>query len=323
MLEELKNRAKEMKKIIENKEELKTKAKDVWNKSNEIFNETSNIIKEKTDQAITMYQEYQDRERETIPQNLATKIDREIKEKYSNNCLKGDLIPGKVTIFETKVGGFPYLPKDMMFPKDKNGVDMRLLVQIKCDDLEYLEGFPNKGILQIFTSKSFNFGSNPENPFDNSNFKIIYHPTIDKTIRLDDLYKKTLLNELEEYPIRMECPLYFTRTVDTISITDYHYLKEFKNILGTYNNYKDFTLEEITPLISSDESIFNKVGGNPNFINPDNRKEENNLDTLLFQLHNDNNIVNVGKNILIKFYINSNDLKQLNFDNVFYHIEYM
>ena len=96
-------------------------------------------------------------ERETIPQNLATKIDREIKEKYTKNCLKGDLIPGKVTIFETKVGGFPYLPKDMMFPKDKNGVYMRLLVQIKCDDLGYLDGFPNTGILQIFTSKSFNF----------------------------------------------------------------------------------------------------------------------------------------------------------------------
>ena len=48
MLEDLKNKAKEMKKIIENKEDLKKKAKDVWNKSNEIFNETSNIIKEKT-----------------------------------------------------------------------------------------------------------------------------------------------------------------------------------------------------------------------------------------------------------------------------------
>lgn len=323
MLEDLKNKAKEMKKIIENKEDLKKKAKDVWNKSNEIFNETSNIIKEKTDQAITMYQEYQDRERETIPQNLATKIDREIKEKHNNNCLRGDFIPGKVTIFETKVGGFPYLPKDMMFPKDKNGVDMRLLVQIKCDDLEYLEGFPGTGMLQIFTSKSFNFGSNPENPFDNSNFKIIYHQEIDKTIRLDDLYKKTLLNELEDYPIRMECPLYFTRTIDTISIFDFNYLKEFKSILGTYNNYKDFTLEEIKPLISNTESKFNKVGGNPNFINEDIRKDEYKLDTLLFQLQNDNNIVNIGKNCLIKFYINSDDLRNLNFDKVFYHIEYV
>lgn len=321
MLENLKNKAKEMKKLIDDKEELKNKALNIWNKSNEIFNETSNVIKEKTDQAINMYQEYQDRERDKIPQNIATKIDRDIKARYNKKCLKGDLIPGKVTIFETKVGGFPYLPKEMNFPKDENGEDMRLLVQLKCDDLGYLEGFPKLGMIQIFTSKSFNFGSNLENPFDNKNFKVIYHEQIDKSIRLDDLYKKTLLNELEEYPIRCECPLYLTRTVDTISINDYNYLKEFKHMLSTYNNYKDFTLDEIKPLIGTEETKFNKVGGNPNFIVNDVRNSEHELDTLLFQLENDNNIVNIGKKCLIKFYINSNDLKELNFDKVFYVLE--
>ena len=85
MLENLKNKAKEMKKLIDDKEELKNKALNIWNKSNEIFNETSNVIKEKTDQAINMYQEYQDRERDKIPQNIATKIDRDIKARYNKN----------------------------------------------------------------------------------------------------------------------------------------------------------------------------------------------------------------------------------------------
>ena len=319
MLEQLKNKMNELKNM--NKEDLKAKAKDMWDKSNELFNETSNVIKQKTDQAVTMYQDYQNRERETLPQQLATKTDREIKDKYRKICIKGDLMPGRVTIFETKVGGFPYLPNDMNFPKDANGEDMRLLAQIKCDDFANLENFPKQGMLQFFTSKSFNFGSNGVNPFDNTNFKIVYHKDVDKTIRLDDLYKKTLLNELEEYPIRCECPIYFTNVYDTISIHDNRYIVDFNKIINNEKHYREFKLNEIIPLISNIETTFIKVGGYPNFYAEDSRKLEDDVNVLLLQLETDNKIINTGKDTLIKFYIKEEDLKNLNFDHVFYIIE--
>ena len=62
-------------------------------------------------------------------------------------------------LFDCKMGGMPYFPKNMEYPvsrwKDDAGTPMKLLVQLNFEKLPHIEDFPEKGILQIFIDAAF------------------------------------------------------------------------------------------------------------------------------------------------------------------------
>lgn len=57
------------------------------------------------------------------------------------------------SVFDSKLGGVPYFPKDMEYPRVLEGAlagkPLRLLAQLNFSTLPHLEGFPQKGILQF------------------------------------------------------------------------------------------------------------------------------------------------------------------------------
>ncbi len=67
-------------------------------------------------------------------------------------------IEGKPSETDSKMGGFPYLPKGASVPKDKSGKPMVLFIQLNLEGLEPLEDypvdFPTKGILQVFMAEN-------------------------------------------------------------------------------------------------------------------------------------------------------------------------
>lgn len=54
---------------------------------------------------------------------------------------------------QSKVGGIPYFPTDLEYPRDENGEALALLVQINCADVPRIPDFefPKQGILQFYT----------------------------------------------------------------------------------------------------------------------------------------------------------------------------
>ena len=57
-----------------------------------------------------------------------------------------------IGIKDNKIGGKAYMPKGEEYPLDEDGNPMILLIQINLKDIE-LEGYPKKGILEVFIDK--------------------------------------------------------------------------------------------------------------------------------------------------------------------------
>ncbi len=121
-----------------------------------------------------------------------------------------DTFPG---IFESKVGGLPYLPKNAEIPLDSKGKPMKLLAQIDCKDLKELSEHPHEGILQFWLTTVW--------PWED--FKVIYHKEINRT-----LMKEEVLIKLSDYiqeekdcsPVKGEYGMKFSLKEESMSRED-------------------------------------------------------------------------------------------------------
>lgn len=89
------------------------------------------------------------------------------------------------SVFESNVGGNPYWPKSIDYPKDSNRLPLTLLAQINFNEVPKIKNFPNKGVLQFFISgndKCYSYGCNFYN-FEQKDFKVIYHEEIDENVK--------------------------------------------------------------------------------------------------------------------------------------------
>ena len=85
----------------------------------------------------------------------------------------------ETTLFESKFGGYPYLPIDQEHPKDSNGQPMMLLAQLNFEEIPHVEYMPQKGILQFFVSTDDElYGADFDHPTIQKDFRIIYHSKI-------------------------------------------------------------------------------------------------------------------------------------------------
>ena len=84
-----------------------------------------------------------------------------------------------LNLWQSKLGGLPYLPLDGTYPHDPKGRPMRLLAQINFAEMPPLPDFPVQGILQFFISRFSemgNFwGADFDHPAKQGNFRVIYH----------------------------------------------------------------------------------------------------------------------------------------------------
>lgn len=90
----------------------------------------------------------------------------------------------QTSVFDSKLGGVPYLPKEMEYPKvlegSLAGKPLKLLAQINFEKLPHLEGFPEKGILQFFAGCDGDdvYGIDFEDGLSQNGFRILYHENI-------------------------------------------------------------------------------------------------------------------------------------------------
>lgn len=119
-------------------------------------------------------------------------LDREKAREYINKLLPPKpmvvLEPKRadgITVFDSKLGGVPYMPREFEYPKGKSGAyegrPLRLLAQLNFEKLPHIEDFPEKGILQFFCSDDFNemvLGLDFEDSTSQNGFRVIYHENI-------------------------------------------------------------------------------------------------------------------------------------------------
>lgn len=232
------------------------------------------------------------------------------------------------SIFESKVGGTPYIPRDRELPNDGDGNQLRFLAQIDCESLKTLPDFPHRGLLQFFISESDILGLD-----EDDGFKVFYYEEADKTVTEEECKAKIKpLNEPDEryMPVEGEYGMEFKPEKMSMTMVDYR-----------YNDLARSKLEDEVDEDLFDEIFYNydedddececdddgycehRSGGYPYFTQYDPRDEESEHTVLLFQLDSDygggEERVMWGDSGICNFFIRPGDLKNRDFTNVLYN----
>lgn len=232
-------------------------------------------------------------------------------------------------ILSNKFGGTPYLPHEQEVPVNSHGQQLHLLAQIRMDELpESQIGLPSTGMLQFWALDDDTTGLDFDYTLKADDYRIIYYPTIDETVTKEEIeskYQPYCENE-SYFPIQDEFGIYFSLEKEAMSYSDYQFEHTF---IETWNHeYPDFPITDLDGLdgdLISDEfcATGHKMGGYPFFTQWDPREgRTDNLKILLLQIDTDqleDKGIMWGDSGVANFFINADDLKQLDFSKVLYN----
>ena len=227
---------------------------------------------------------------------------------------------GNPHVYDSKFGGYPYLPKTFAYPEDLNGHPMRLLAQYRLDQIPALPDMPTEGMLQFFISQDDVYGINFDNPTKPDHFRVIYHSTV--TEDLDQLvndfsFLSSLENDEESsFPIDQEYTLLFERTEEVVGLSDFR----FERLPILFDEDKEEEIWETWE--SSFSNSGHKIGGYAAFTQTDPREDEEfeEFTTLLLQIDSEGNDgIMWGDMGVANFFIRPEDLKKRDFSRVLYN----
>lgn len=277
--------------------------------------------------------------------DLAQQIAGEIVERNTEPALCFTLEKGEPGLFDSKVSGTPYLPRDMAWPVDSRGMGMRLLAQVDCAALESLPDFPHTGLLQFFFALDDVFGADFDNSVEQKGFRVLYHEMVDRSVTAEEVQAKRAaapqVEDAEDYtPVFENCRIVFAKPdLQHISEADFRAWKQFlakwNEVHGTafknrWEYYKETKIDDDFPHPEEDGGPNHQLGGYPYFTQEDPRasnEELADLDVLLFQLDSDmlpkeqggKDLVLWGDCGVANFFINREALKKRDFSRVCYN----
>ena len=86
-------------------------------------------------------------------------------------------------IWQSKIGGNPYLPLNADYPRNANGEPLTLLAQVNFAEMPPLPNFPTSGSLQFFIDgMDYSCGMDFEYQ-SRENYRVVYHPRLRKIWR--------------------------------------------------------------------------------------------------------------------------------------------
>ena len=234
-------------------------------------------------------------------------------------------------IFISKFGGFPYWSFDMEYPIGENGQPLYLLAQLVLG---------GKEMLQFFIADDDMYGLNCNNQTDATNFRVIYHEYIDRSVTIESLRKRGIPSSAEavakaemegsEILLPMSSKIgkiYFTRGLDYLSPTMHKHVDIVKAEIALLFHVKINELDDNINEVLWDvfESDGSKLYGLPFFTQEDPRDDDGNYngkkyEILLFQVDSMREInLMWGDNGICNFFINAEDLANHDFSNVLYN----
>jgi hypothetical protein len=263
----------------------------------------------------------------------AEKALEELEKQYSVHFVLKDRT---LSVFESKIGGFPYFPSDAAIPLDSNGNQLRFLMQINCSDIKGIEIFPKKGMIQFWICADDCWGMP-------NGYKVIYYDTISEDIT-EPLITEFSDLEKEFFPLKDEFGVEFIPTMESTPKNSLKYQKAFckyfNEISGEHiESPYDLKFKLHLPFNVLDEAIYNgsssyghKIGGSSDFCQYDPREtkeEQEKYNFQLLQLNSDfgringNNEENImwGDAGICHFFINSEKLKNCDFSDVLYYCD--
>lgn len=241
------------------------------------------------------------------------------------------------TIFDTKFGGLPYWEPSREYPENVLGEKLLLLAQINLSDVKDCDYLPPSGMLQFFIGEDDLYGMDPDSYISNDPFRVIYHKTIDQSITADDVLALGIPTNISRaaddddfmFPIDGEIAVNVEKTEVSVGTEDFMYdiyLRKAAESVGIKlpENGSAFSL---LPESAFDESCNINIGhwlfGYAYFTQFDPRGYEMQDYILLFQMDSDyakgrKTEIMWGDSGVGNFFIKPEELKNLDFSNVFY-----
>lgn len=264
-------------------------------------------------------------------------IYNKLKEKTKKPCIKLEAYQNETeSLTGSKIGGVPYLPLEMDFPRDSEGEAMYLLVQINCEALPPNDIYPDKGLVQFWLSEGADdstYGLNfKELQNRQANWRILYHENIDEALSLEAV-KGRYQPRCEDSPLEKDdnsevvsFALAF-QAGESFLPTEHETFSE--TFVALWNEaYPDDPLKgEYYEALSKDEdhylwelldSSYSKIGGYAEFTQCDPR-EEGDYATLLLQLDTIDNCLMWGDCGIGNFFIQDKAKKTADFSDVLYN----
>jgi len=252
-------------------------------------------------------------------------------------CIKLTPVRRSVGVYDSKLGGLPYLPPGFAYPHNtdphSDKKPLKLLAQINFAQLPHLEGYPAEGILQFFMAneaKSDIYAIDFDNPTVQSGWRVVYH----KQLIMDEsqLQVPPALESGDEvlFPFDGEFALEAESACQPISCSDFRW-QDFLDatIVSTeiYQSLKErMSDDDIDDHLSELSCGFGfRIGGYPAFTQEDPRGYGENTEhtMLLLQLDSwstdgDSGIM-FGDSGVANWFITPEALAQCDFSDVMYH----
>lgn len=276
----------------------------------------------------------------TPPTERIEKIIEELRHRTGKDAYYLEIQPEQeTTLVCSKLGGLPYWDLSKPYPVDSKGEKMFLLAQINFDDAEIDTDspLPQNGMLQFFIADNDDMmcGANFGEPDVQKDFRVIYHPQIDKSVTAQQI-KEQGIPEIPDdddsfFPILQEAAVKIQKKQAVMGAADYQFDSIMADIikdvcgedLGGTEWYSFLTDEEEDYLCDPDPACGNWMLGHPFFTQGDVREDGDykQYDTLLLQLDSeyDMDYIQWGDCGVGNFFIPLENLKKKDFSHVLYN----
>lgn len=214
-------------------------------------------------------------------------------------------------LWQSKIGGHPYLPKGTSYPTDAETGEMMFLMQVNCGDLPMIESLnlPRQGLLQFYIGLDV-----PMCVLSPEQHRVLYYPDVSKD-RNDLITDFSFLAEpaksLEWYDKVYTLSFSAQRDVfwnarqqldDSFEVPDHliELCEDFDEWISAYEDEATYNRQRI-----------NKLGGYPELHSEVEETIEGAKGHLLLELQHD---FNCEDNFY--FYVEASDLASLSFNNI-------
>ncbi len=146
-----------------------------------------------------------------------------------------------LTVWQSKIGGKPYLPLDTTYPIDSNGNPLALLAQFNFAEIPNLPNFPSQGILQFYIATDDLYGMNFDDQQQQSGFKVLYFDQVIEDVKqLKQDFSDIKLSEADYLPFAGQYSIEFQRTEQLISLEDFAFGKKVLGVDELYDFEEQF-----------------------------------------------------------------------------------
>lgn len=242
-------------------------------------------------------------------------------------CIEMTLTPSEqISLWQSHVGGQPYLPSDVTYPTDSEQQPLALLAQINFAEVPANSLFPTEGILQFFIGTDDLYGLDFDDQQRQNDFRVIFHPHVTQDIaQLQQTFPETT-GEEKYSPLSGQYSIDFGLKTQAISIEDAAFGEKILDGKSLFHSDQEEDSDEIfwNQYVENFPASGHHLAGYPFFTQSDPREYNASIKDYILLLQIDSDQID-GHEIIWgdtgvgNFFIHPEDLKNRDFSKVVYN----